>query len=104
MEEYGVKDFEELSLDQLWDLFIDFNICSEESLQLVTNINGYNYDAFKDILYATFGLRNLEQLVEEFDITPDDYPELFTEQYQGSSDGWSIPESDWLKSESEDFR
>lgn len=79
MEEYSVKDFEELSLDQLWDLFIDCNICSEESLQLVTNINGYNYEAFKDILYATMGLRNLEQLVEEFDITPDDYPELFYE-------------------------
>lgn len=79
MEEYSVKDFEELSLDQLWDLFIDYNICSEESLQLVTNINGYNYEAFKDILYATFGLRNLEQLVAEFDITPDDYPELFYE-------------------------
>lgn len=79
MEEYGVKDFEELSLDQLWDLFIGYNICSEESLQLVTNINGYNYEAFKDILYATFGLRSLEQLVEEFDITPDDYPELFYE-------------------------
>jgi hypothetical protein len=79
MEEYSVKDFEELSLDQLWDLFIDFNICSEESLQLVTNINGYNYEAFKDILYVTFGLRSLEQLVEEFDITPDDNPELFYE-------------------------
>lgn len=79
MEEYSVKDFEELSLDQLWDLFIDCNICSEESLQLVTNINGYNYEAFKDILYVTFGLRSLEQLVEEFDITPDDNPELFYE-------------------------
>ena len=79
MEEYSVKDFEELSLDQLWDLFIDYNICSEESLQLVININGYNYEAFKDILYATFGLRSLEQLVAEFDITPDDYPELFYE-------------------------
>lgn len=79
MEEYGVKDFEELSLDQLQDLFIDFNICSEESLQLVTNINGYNYEAFKDILYVTFGLRSLEQLVDEFDITPDDNPELFYE-------------------------
>ncbi len=79
MEEYGVKDFEELSLDQLWDLFIDFNICSEESLQLVANINGYNYETFKDILYVTFGLRSLEQLVDEFDITPDDNPELFYE-------------------------
>ncbi len=79
MEEYSVKDFEELSLDQLWDLFIDYNICSEESLQLVTNINGYNYEAFKDILYVTFGLRSLEQLVYEFDITPEDNPELFYE-------------------------
>jgi hypothetical protein len=33
----------------------------------------------KSVLYATTGLRNLEQLITEFDLTPEDYPELFEE-------------------------
>lgn len=75
-----MKDFEDLPLDYIYDLFIELNLCSEEALNLVTSINGYNDDTMKDILYATTGLRNLEQMINEFDLTPEDYPELFEEE------------------------
>lgn len=77
MENYYVRDFDELSLDTIWDLFIDYSVCSEETLRVVTSINGYNLDTLKDVLYATVGLRSLEQFVEQYEIDPEDRPDLF---------------------------
>ena len=85
MENYYVKDFEDFlnDLDTIWDLFLDYSVCSEETLQVITRINGYNLGTLKDVLYATVGLRSLEQFVEEYEIEPDDRPELF---YDDSED------------------
>lgn len=82
MENYYVKDFEDFlnDLDTLWDLFMDYTVCSEEALRLITNINGYNLDTLKDVLYAATGLRSLEQFVEEYGIEPDERPELFYDE------------------------
>lgn len=77
MENYYVRDFDELSLDAIWDLFIDYSVCSEETLRVVTSINGYTLETLKDILYATTGLRSLEQFVEQYEIDPEDHPDLF---------------------------
>lgn len=76
-----MKDFEDLELDTIWDLYLTLNICSEETLQVVTNINGYNLDTMKDILYATTGLRSIEQVIDEWGLTPDSDPELFDDDY-----------------------
>lgn len=76
-----MKDFEDLELDVIWDLYLTLNICSEETLQVVTNINGYNVDTMKDILYATTGLRSIEQVIDEWGLTPDSDPELFDDDY-----------------------
>lgn len=77
MEDYYVKDFTDLDLDTIWDLFLDYNVCSEEALSLITSINGYNTDTMADVLYAAWGLRSLEQFVDECQITPEDRPDLF---------------------------
>ena len=53
------------NIEQVWDLFIQYNIATENELQLVTTINGYNIDSLNDILYARTGLRNIEQLLDE---------------------------------------
>lgn len=67
-----MKDFEDIysteDLNSLWELFLDYEICSEETLETVRYINGFNSDLFKDILYARTGLRSLEQLADEFEI------------------------------------
>jgi hypothetical protein len=76
-----MKDFEDLELDTIWDLYLTLNICSEETLQVVTSINGYNLDTMKDILYATTGLRSIEQVIDEWGLTPDSDPELFDDDY-----------------------
>ncbi len=77
MDDYYVKDFNDLEMDTIWDLFLDYGVCGDEALSLITSINGYNPDTMADVLYAAWGLRSLEQFVEECQITPEDRPDLF---------------------------
>lgn len=51
--------------ETLWDYLLDNNIASEETLKVITSINGYNTETLEDVLYATTGYRNLEQLQGE---------------------------------------
>lgn len=48
-------------LNKKWDILISMGV-SEESLQLITTINGYNDTTFNDVLYARFGIRDFEEL------------------------------------------
>ena len=53
------------TIEQVWDLLLQYDIATENELQLVTTINGYNIDTLNDILYARTGLRSIEQLLDE---------------------------------------
>ena len=57
-----------MELDLYYDYLIDTNIVSEEALQLITNINGYNEDTLDNVLYCQTGYRDLEQYTEYNDI------------------------------------
>lgn len=45
-----------MTIDDMWDELEQRGV-SEETLQVVTNINGYSEEAMYDILYAVFGER-----------------------------------------------
>lgn len=47
-----------------WDILVDMGI-SEETLDIITSINGYNLQTLEDVLYAKFGYRSFEQLESE---------------------------------------
>lgn len=49
------------TIDQAWDALIEIGI-SEQTLRVVTNINGYTLESMKDILFSEFGYRGFEQL------------------------------------------
>ena len=53
------------SNNDLWDLWeiLRENGVEEQTLQVVTDINGYNEDTLNDICYAMFGLRDVRDLV-----------------------------------------
>lgn len=53
-----------LQTEVLWDYLVDNGIVSEETLKVVTSINGYNLDTLEDVLYATTGYRSLSQIEE----------------------------------------
>lgn len=49
-----------MTVKQMWEtLKYNYGV-SEETLQVVTDINGYNEETMLDILYAVTGLREFE--------------------------------------------
>ncbi len=55
----------DMSVDEMWDYLLENVGVSEETLQVVTNINGYSEQTMCDILYAVTGYRDFEQIGEE---------------------------------------
>lgn len=53
------------NINELWETIIEYGIATEEELQLVTCINGYNEETLNDIIYVRTGYRNIEQFIEE---------------------------------------
>jgi hypothetical protein len=53
-----------MTVAEMWDKLIEEGV-SEQTLQVVTSINGYSTETLLDVLYAVTGYRNFEQLDEE---------------------------------------
>ena len=51
-------------IGEIWDAIIMYGIATEEELQLVTCINGYNKEALNDKVYVRTGYRNIEKFLE----------------------------------------
>lgn len=54
------------NIEYVWELLVDMGIATDEELQLVTSINGYNIDTLNDIIYVRTGYHNIEQLEMEW--------------------------------------
>ena len=50
-----------LTISEMWETLLKFGV-SEQTLQVVTDINGYNEQAMKDILYSVTGYNDFDQL------------------------------------------
>lgn len=50
-----------MTLQQMWEKLEELGV-SEQTLQIVTDINGYNEESMLDILYAHKGYRDFDQL------------------------------------------
>lgn len=51
--------------EQMWEVLEEQIGVSQETLDVVTCINGYSEETMCDILYAVTGYRNFDQLEEE---------------------------------------
>ena len=49
----------------LYGYYVDSEMFTQEELDLITDINGWNVETFNDVLYERFGYRDLEQMLEE---------------------------------------
>ena len=49
-------------VNEKWGVLVDNGYFTQEELELITNINGYNVETLNDCIYARYGYRNLEQL------------------------------------------
>jgi len=52
-----------MGLDDMWDMLENLGV-SHQTLDIVTDINGYTEQTLEDILYAHTGYRSFEQLEE----------------------------------------
>lgn len=50
-------------MHEMWDKLEALGV-SEETLQVVTDINGYSEETFEDILYVVTGYRSFDQLAD----------------------------------------
>lgn len=50
-----------ITIETMWDVLLDMGV-SEETLQTVTDINGYNEKSMTDILYSRFGYNDFDQI------------------------------------------
>lgn len=53
-----------LTIEEMWDTLLEFGV-SEQALQLITDINGYNTETMCDVLFWRTGYRSFEQLEED---------------------------------------
>ena len=56
-----------MSIQEAWDYLIENGLASEETLQVVTSINGYSLDTLESVLYATAGYHKFSQMDDEED-------------------------------------
>lgn len=50
-----------MTIQKMWETLRDMGV-SEETLQIITDINGYNKQTLRDVLYAAFGYHDFDQL------------------------------------------
>lgn len=50
-----------ITIEAMWQTLLEMGV-SEETLQTVTDINGYNKKSMTDILYSRFGYNDFDQL------------------------------------------
>ena len=53
-----------MNLEQYYNYLLENGIVSEETLNVVTSINGYNEKTLDDVLYVKTGYRDIEQYLE----------------------------------------
>jgi hypothetical protein len=52
-------------VDDLWVYLVDNELFTDAEIQLVINMIGYSTETLNDAIYARYGYRDLDQLVEE---------------------------------------
>ena len=53
------------NIDDIYNALIDGSYFTESELDLLTCINGYNIETLNDAIYARYGYRDYEQLIEQ---------------------------------------
>lgn len=54
-----------MDTNEMWDYLVDTVGVSEETLRIVTAINGYSKETMRDVLYSVTGYRDFDQMEED---------------------------------------
>lgn len=53
------------NINEMFDLLIEYSVATQEDLELMTCLDGYNVDAFNDVIYAITDYPLIEQIQGE---------------------------------------
>lgn len=81
-----------MNLNEYYDYIIDMGIASEETLRVITDINGYSEETLDDVLYCQTTYRDLEQYMCYCD--KENYNIYFSEDDEDEEDEEDIDEDD----------
>lgn len=48
------------TIEDIYELMIEYNIATEEEINLITCINGYNIESLEDIIFVRTGYHNID--------------------------------------------
>lgn len=51
-----------MNLEDMWDFLAGYGFATDDEIDLVTRINGYNEKSLEDILYIRTGYLNFDQI------------------------------------------
>lgn len=57
----------DMDVNEMWDRLKDMGV-EEQTLQIVTDINGFTKETLLDVLYAYSGYRNFEQMDTDMEV------------------------------------
>ena len=57
------KNYDDVNV--LWDELLEQELFTYDELRLLTNINGYSVETLNDAIYARYGYRDYEQMMED---------------------------------------
>lgn len=69
-----------MNVNEIYNYMIDYGLVSEETLNIITNINGYEEDTLNDVLYCVSGYHDIEQYLQYED------RETYAEYYEEDED------------------
>ena len=58
-----LKNYDDVNV--LFDELFDMELFTFDELNLITNINGYSIETLNDAIFARYGYRDLQQMMEE---------------------------------------
>ena len=67
-----------MNLEEYYNYLVDYELFTNEELELVTNLNGYDEKTLDDALYVRTGYRDIEQYLEYED--RETYKEYYEEE------------------------
>lgn len=56
------------TIEDIYELMIEYNIATEEEINLVTCINGYNIESLEDIIFVRTGYHNIDDCLMETEV------------------------------------
>lgn len=54
-----------MEVSEAWDILEDYYNVSEETLRIITDINGYSMNTMEEVLFAVAGESDFEDLEDE---------------------------------------